>query len=384
MIGERSILLVFLQHFLIIFSGLFILTLPMDFFILPEVGYFVKPLIMEILEWLSNGQNNAVFSDAPGMLIWTGCLLLISLLIAFISSLFSQQTAFNIIQWFQTGAAYYLALILLMYGFNKIFKYQFPFPEPNILFTPVGQLDQDILFWSTMGTSHSYSVFSGIMEVVPAFLLLFRKTRILGAFIAFFVLLHVFMINVAFGISVKLFSGFLLLLALYLIIPHLKRVLLFFIGNESAGINFDHSNKIKFYFLIKSVIIGLFLIEAMGPAFSVGYFNGDHQPKPPYHGAYTLRENGQGIARVFFHKNNYFITQNEKSVFESYAYQLYFSKPSPLIKLYRKKTEIGTLKIKGTQEGDRLYNFSGTFAGTTINWYGIKVDLEKLPLYPSP
>lgn len=383
--GERSIFLVFLQHFLFIFSSLFILTLPMDFFILPEVGNLVNPWVVAFVEWLSNGQVNSTYSDAVGMVIWTGCLIVTSILFAFIATLFSKRMVFNMNQWFKTGVAYYLALILLMYGFNKIFKYQFPFPEPNILFTPLGQLNQDILYWSTMGTSHSFSVFSGIMEVIPAFLLLFRKTRILGAFITFFVLLQVFMINVGFGISVKLYSGFLLTLSFYLLIPYIKQIYLFFTGNESTGMTFERPGKIRAYFLIKPLIIGLFLIEAMGPAFSVGYFNGDHQPKPPYHGAYTLTENEQDISHIFFHKNNYFITQDKRSVFVSYEYQLYFSKPTPLIKLFRLTTEIGTLKIeKSTSSAGLYYHFNGTIAGEDVDWQGERVDLEKLPIYQSP
>jgi len=38
--------------------------------------------------------------------------------------------------------------MLLNYGTDKLFLEQFYKPDANILFTPLGFLDSDILFWS--------------------------------------------------------------------------------------------------------------------------------------------------------------------------------------------------------------------------------------------
>jgi hypothetical protein len=103
---------------------------------------------------------------------------------------------------------YYLALILFIYGFSKVFKAQFYLPEPNLLFTTLGNLDKDILFWSTIGSSRSYSIFLGIIEIIPAMLLLFRKTSFIGSLIATGVLLHVVAINLLFYFCENLFTFF--------------------------------------------------------------------------------------------------------------------------------------------------------------------------------
>lgn len=80
----------------------------------------------------------------------------------------------------------YLALILFKYGFDKVFKAQFYLPEPNILFTRFGDLDKDILFWSTMGTSYSYSIILGFIEIGVALLLLISRTKKIGAIFSVF------------------------------------------------------------------------------------------------------------------------------------------------------------------------------------------------------
>ena len=43
-----------------------------------------------------------------------------------------------------TGVAWFLALQLLQYGFDKVFKHQFYLPEPNTLYTPLGLLPPDL------------------------------------------------------------------------------------------------------------------------------------------------------------------------------------------------------------------------------------------------
>ena len=44
-----------------------------------------------------------------------------------------------------------------------------------------------------MGTSRIYNIFMGIIEIIPAVLLLHKRTRFLGGLIAFVVLTNVFL-----------------------------------------------------------------------------------------------------------------------------------------------------------------------------------------------
>ncbi len=113
-----------------------------------------------------------------------------------------------------------LSLFLLFYGMDKLLLLQFPRPGNNLLFTRTGDLSREVLYWTSMGAAPRYQVFSGIIELIPALLLLFRQTRFAGLCVAFMVLMNVFFINIGFGVSVRMLSIYLVLLCLVLLWPY--------------------------------------------------------------------------------------------------------------------------------------------------------------------
>lgn len=196
--------------------GVWLLLFPL---ILPFPYFLISPIL-------------DLPSDAE-LLYWFGLFLLpLALLIGGLFQLLPRETRAKVVYLIEVSIAYILAYFLLKYGMDKLLLYQFYTPEGNILFTPVGQLSKDILFWSTMGSSTSYNVFMGLVEIIPGLLLLHRRTRMFGAFCSFGVLLHVFMINVGFDISVKLLSLYLLLCSMYLLSTHARSIFWFFFVNH--------------------------------------------------------------------------------------------------------------------------------------------------------
>ena len=187
---------------------------------------------------------------------------------------------------------YYLAVLMLKYGFGKIFKTQFYLPEPNILYSRVGMLDKDILFWTTMGVSYNYNIFMGLLEVVPALFLLFSRTRILGLLLLFGVLLQVVFVNFCFDISVKLYSLFLLFTCFLLVLPFLKQLFQFFVLQKTtvlsrfSGQDVVASKLIRL--VLKTVVIGCFFIEILSPYLLTKQFNDDVIPRNDLHGAYSV------------------------------------------------------------------------------------------------
>jgi hypothetical protein len=127
---------------------------------------------------------------------------------------------------------YYLAAILLSYGFAKIFKHQFPFPASDRLFMPFAAMSPMGLLWRFMGFSTAYSVFGGLAEAIGGALLFFRRTTTLGALIVAAVMLNVFVLNLTYDVPVKLFSFQLLLLAILLLAPDLRRLARVFVLNR--------------------------------------------------------------------------------------------------------------------------------------------------------
>lgn len=377
-----------IASFLYILSCLFIigtiLFIPFPYYLFPNIGKLLSPFTIPFLEAIWGEKNLSLDSDAKGMLLWIPTWLFVSFLITLIVHFWEKGKTFLIRNkpYFSTFIAYYLALQLFRYGWDKVFKHQFYQPEPNILFTPLGDLDKDILYWTVMGRSYSFSVFGGLMEVIPAILLLFRPTRLLGAIIAFGVMLQVVMINMGFDITVKCLSSFLLLLSSFLIYPHIPQLIAFFLKGKPAQLSFSDSLPFskyptKWYFLLKYSLIALILLETLYPFLLSNNWNDDNVPRQPYHGAYQVENfwlNGDSLScentktwkRVFFHRKSYFIIQNQQDKMQDYACD--FDTISGKLSLYdTNQQEIGKFTAKTSKDFHSL-TFAGTLRADSIRF----------------
>lgn len=279
------------------------------------------------IEW----QLNDFSSDSKRLVILAIVLVLISLILALLSKL----KQLNKLQWHKIEnvirliAGYYLGWILLKYGLDKLLKCQFYLPEPNILYSRVGDLDKDILFWSSMGSSYSYNIFMGLSEIIPGIFLFFGKTRKLGLLLALGVLLNVVAINFSFDISVKLFSSFLLFITIYLFAPFAVNFWRFLSNQNMEEKQFStepsgESPRLSHW--SNFVIISIILIESMYVYVKNQNFNDDKLERPLFHGVYAVEKFIQGkdtltgennaLKNLFFHRDSYLIFQfkNEEIV----------------------------------------------------------------------
>lgn len=271
-----------------------IILVPFTFFLSPFDSSIGQVLFSDIINWIWSSYSNQeivtpITSDSIGMYVLFIIIILMSLIISFIIlKLTRVQFQTNFIKFVKAISTIYLSLILFKYGCDKIFHAQFYTPEPNILYTNFGKLDQDILYWSVMGLSWKYSLFLGIIEVLVAIGLLFQKTRVLSLFIALFTIVHIVVINFSFDISVKLFSSFLLVINVALVYPFLKKTILF--------------------------ISILFIIVSEGLVSHISTYNYTLTNNDQYkiQGAFSTIDKHETIEktkikRIYFHKDNYII-----------------------------------------------------------------------------
>ena len=139
-------------------------------------------------------------------------------------------------QWLRLYLRFYLAFHLFNYGFIKIFPSQFPDASASRLVQTVGDGSPASLAWNFMGYSEAFMRFTGLAEVTAGLLLLFRRTTTLGSLLAFSVLSTVVMMNLCYGIGVKLFSLHFLTIALFLFLEDSKRLVHFFILNKAIDV----------------------------------------------------------------------------------------------------------------------------------------------------
>lgn len=79
------------------------------------------------------------------------------------------------------------------------------------------------LLWTFMGASMAYTIFAGSAEAL-AVLLFIPRLATLGGLAAMAVLTNVFMLNMCYDVPVKLYSFNLLMMAMFLVAPNVRRL----------------------------------------------------------------------------------------------------------------------------------------------------------------
>lgn len=129
-----------------------------------------------------------------------------------------------------------LAATLLVYAWGKIFPVQMSAPGPDRLLLPLGESSPMGMVWNFMGTSAAYQVFAGLGEGLAGFLLLWRRTAVLGALIGTGVMANVVALNFCFDVPVKLSSSIYLLMLLFVLAPHARRLAALFLFHRPAAL----------------------------------------------------------------------------------------------------------------------------------------------------
>ena len=201
---------------------------------------------------------------------------------------------------------YALAYQMLLYGFDKLFKLQFPMPGPRRLIETFGEASPMGLLWAFMGASTPYTIFAGAAEVLGGMLLYFRRTTTLGALVVAGVMTNVVMLNFCYDVPVKILSSHLLLLAVWLLLPDARRladVLVFHRPTQPALTPWRPLTRggrwarglVKYGLIV--FLLGYYVrdsVQRLGK-------HGDIAPRPPYYGAYDVEQlarNGQVVPQV--------------------------------------------------------------------------------------
>jgi hypothetical protein len=96
---------------------------------------------------------------------------------------------------------FWLAAGIASYGFAKILGTQFSGTNDIVVRdTRIGDLTGNYLTWYYFNFSHTFILIVGYLQIGGAFLLLFRRTTLLGTFILLPVLVNIVMINLFYGI----------------------------------------------------------------------------------------------------------------------------------------------------------------------------------------
>ncbi|MGH7619391.1 MAG: hypothetical protein ACREPM_19410 [Gemmatimonadaceae bacterium] len=129
---------------------------------------------------------------------------------------------------------YSIALGIASYAIAKILPVQFPPLTTAAYETRLGDLTPMSLLWSFMEYSRPYAFFGGLMELTAVLLLCFRRTATLGAAVCLAVMTNVALMNLAYGVPVKLYALMVAVSAAALLVYEAPRLVRVFVTNQPA------------------------------------------------------------------------------------------------------------------------------------------------------
>ncbi|MCA9695594.1 MAG: hypothetical protein KC636_38810, partial [Myxococcales bacterium] len=138
-------------------------------------------------------------------------------------------------RWAVEAAQLYLTLSMLTYGFAKVFHTQFPPLALDQLSERYGDLAPQAILWNFMSHSTSYNWITGGVEVIAGILVLWPRTRLLGAALAVAVMTNVLALDIGYEVPVRLYAGHLLLLALAVTLLDGRRLVDFFLRGRATA-----------------------------------------------------------------------------------------------------------------------------------------------------
>ncbi len=297
-------------RFIFLYFALYILNDPYlgEFFNIPKADWY-SSLVFGIWKWfmpimgnqilgfdydIAVGPNGSGDTTANYVAVFT--FFLLSVLGTLLWTILDKKRInYSVMSlWFIAAVRYYLAFVLLSYGWVKLIQLQFPFPGLMRLLTTYGESSPMGLAWNFMGYSASYNWFTGLGEILGGLFLLSRRTSTFGAALAFGVMFNVMMINFGYDVPVKLFSAHLVLMALFLLTIDAPRLANFFFSNKATQAvkfppYFSNPRFRKIFLGFKIFLIAYVLFMNIQSALKGQKSYGTKSPNPPLYGIYEVK-----------------------------------------------------------------------------------------------
>jgi hypothetical protein len=289
------------------FVYLVLYCFPFPVIVLPYAQVLTRPwqslwdTIVPTVGWMAfkveadNRRNGSGDTTYDWVLVFT--YLVVAVLAAVLWTWLGRKRAEHtrLYDWLRVYVRFFLAVFMLSYGASKLIKSQFAFPVLDELLQPIGQSSPMGLVWDFMGASTAYTMFSGFAEMLGGFLLAFRRTTVLGALVSIGAMGNVLMLNLCYDVPVKLFSAHLLLIAVFLLLPDLKRLADLFLFNrrvervEERPL-FASPRRNRAAATAAVAFVFLFAAWSLYGSWQDNRKYGDLMPKPPLHGIWRADE----------------------------------------------------------------------------------------------
>lgn len=326
-----------LFRFLVIFVTL--ITIPFPLNTIPKLDFIEKSifgLYQNIVPWIGENilrlnEPITIFQNGSGDKTYDYVLLLFFFVLAIIGTILwsvivkKDWNNEKLNHWFLILVRYYLGYYMIYYGLFKIMPIQFGEIAFWRLLQPYGESSPMGLAWTFLAYSKGYNLFMGLAEFVGGILLFHKQTKLLGGLILIPVITNIVAINFFYDVPVKLFSSELLLMAIIIISPDIKRIFDLVILNKSTeSAIFTKPLTSKKWNQIGIVIKGIFItIILFNTVTYTSELYESRKEKPELYGLYKVQtyvQNNDTIPPLITDKKRW------KNIFFEYPKTIQFSR----------------------------------------------------------
>jgi hypothetical protein len=191
--------------------------------------------IAALLLLLGNGGN---IPWLPPVLVFSGvgAALLLSILFPFFWHVLEQKQKINSTKVYAilySGIRYCIAFNIASFGWKKFYGLQFIVPA-EISNMPMNQQSGEWLTWFYFGYSHAFGIIIAVTQIIGGYLLLFKKTLLIGSIVLFSLLLNLTLINIFYHMNAgALLQSILLMIGvLFLVLLDSKKLIDFFFKSK--------------------------------------------------------------------------------------------------------------------------------------------------------
>ena len=164
-------------------------------------------------------------------------------------------------EWLRIFVRMSIAVAMIIYGADKLFRMQFPPPVLARYVDTYGQTTPMGLLWTFMGMSRAYSFLGGVGEMTGGLLLLVPSLTTLGALITLGMMSNVLMLNLCYDVPRKIYSIHLILFCLFLLLPDMRRLADFFLLNRKTELTPPASvfkdKRLNYGLVVLQILIGV-------------------------------------------------------------------------------------------------------------------------------
>ncbi|MGW4847567.1 DoxX family protein [Nocardia brasiliensis] len=199
--------------------------------------------------------------------------------------------------WAQLYLRFVLALAMFYFGMAKAIPTQMPFVL-NRLVEPYGNFSPAGVLWAQVSVSQPYEIALGVAELLAGVLLVVPRATAAGALLCAVDMTQVLLLNLTYDIRLKSVSAQLLLLSLFLLAPHARRLFVVLSSERAAPairriplFGTARANRIA---LVAQLAVGLLLLTVTG----VQNWRQWANPVPELYGIYQVDGfSSEGYAR---------------------------------------------------------------------------------------